>query len=71
MKNRKEKQKTSKYKIGVIDKAGNIVKIFDNVYEVKKCGIYYEIIQQVLLNNLPEYRGYKWKYIRSDGTILW
>lgn len=71
MKKRKENQKTSKYRVGVIDKSGNIVKIFDNVYQVKEAGIYYEIIQQCLLNNLPEYKGYKWKYIREDGTILW
>lgn len=71
MKKRKVKEKTSKYKIGVIDKNGNIVKIFNDVYEVKNANIYYEIIQQCLLNNLPEYKGYKWKYIREDGTILW
>lgn len=68
---KKRKVKTSKYKVAAIDKAGNIVKIFNDVYQVKECGIYYEIIQQCLLNNLSEYRGYKWRYIREDGTILW
>lgn len=68
---KKRKVKTSKYKVAAIDKNGNIVKIFDNVYEVKNVNIYYEIVQQCLLNNLSEYRGYKWKYIREDGTILW
>lgn len=67
---KKRKEKTSKYKIGAIDKSGNIVKIFDTVYDVKNVGIYYEIIQQCLLNNIPEYKGFKWRYIRSDGTIL-
>lgn len=70
MKNRKENQKTSKYRIAAI-KDGQIIKIFDNVYQVKEVGIYYEIIQQCLLNNLSEYKGYKWRYIRKDGTILW
>ena len=70
MKNRKEKQKTSKYRIAAI-KDGQIIKIFDDVYQVKEVGIYYEIIQQCLLNNIPEYKGYKWKYIREDNSILW
>lgn len=68
---KKRKVKTSKYKVAAIDKAGNIVRIFDNVYDVKTVGLYYEIIEQVLLNNLSEYKGFKWRYIRSDGTILW
>lgn len=67
---KKRKVKTSKYRIAAI-KDGQIIRIFDDVYQVKEVGIYYEIIQQCLLNNIPEYKGYKWKYIRKDNTILW